>query len=98
MAAEVSTKVVEQPCVLEVKSVEVRVVEGRDRGAQRRLGAGGIRIGTGAMNDLQLTDPTVSRLHCEIRNLDGAVRIVDSGSTNGTHVDGVRIHVAELAA
>ena len=98
MAAEVSTKVVEQPGVLEVKSVELRVVEGRDRGAQRRLGAGAIRIGTGAMNDLQLTDPTVSRLHCEIRNVDGAVRIVDSGSTNGTHVDGVRVHVAELAA
>jgi transcriptional regulator with PAS, ATPase and Fis domain len=98
MAAEVSTKVVEQPGVLEVKSVELRVVEGRDRGAQRRLGAGPIRIGTGAMNDLQLTDPTVSRLHCEIRSVDGAVRIVDSDSTNGTHVDGVRVHVAELAA
>ncbi len=95
---DVSTQVIE-PARLELPSVELRVVEGPDRGLERRVGAGGLRLGTGAGSDLRLSDPTVSRLHCElVRRIDGGIRIVDQGSTNGTYVDGVRVHVAELAA
>ena len=97
MATDVSTQVIEHPGRLEVPSVDIRVVEGPDRGLQRRLGATGIRIGTGAASDLQLTDRTVSRFHCDLRTVGGALQIVDSGSTNGTFVDGVRILAAELA-
>jgi len=96
MVADISTQVVEHANQLQLRSVEIRVIEGPDRGLERRLGGGAVRIGTSVASDLQLTDPTVSRLHCELRNVDGTVRIVDCGSTNGTHVDGVRVHVAEL--
>src|SRR5262249_28912025 len=39
---------------------------------------------------------TVSGQHLEIRWVDGAWRIVDSGSTNGTFLDGLRIVDTEL--
>ena len=96
--ADVSTQVLSPTGRLELPSLEIVVVDGPDRGLARRLGPGGMRIGTGAASDLLLTDRTVSRLHCELRSIDGSIRILDSGSTNGTFVDGVRVYVAELAA
>jgi transcriptional regulator with GAF, ATPase, and Fis domain len=56
------------------------------------------RIGSAASNDLVLIDPTISRFHCSIQREGGSWRIVDTGSTNGTRVDGVRILSAELEA
>jgi DNA-binding NtrC family response regulator len=54
------------------------------------------RVGSAASNDLVIDDPTISRFHCSIQREGGAWRIVDTGSTNGTRVDGVRILSAEL--
>ncbi|MDF2692777.1 MAG: Response regulator of zinc sigma-54-dependent two-component system, partial [Labilithrix sp.] len=54
------------------------------------------RVGSAASNDLVLDDPTISRFHCSIQRENGGWRIVDTGSTNGTRVDGVRILSAEL--
>jgi len=44
---------------------------------------------TGA--DLTINDPKVSGLHCELRLQADGYRLRDLGSTNGTHVKGVRI-------
>jgi transcriptional regulator with PAS, ATPase and Fis domain len=95
---DVTTQVIEQAAKLEYPSVEIKVVAGPDRGLSARLAPGGMRIGTAPGSQLRLKDRTVSRLHCEIRVASGAVRIVDSGSTNGTFVDDVRILAAELRA
>ncbi len=76
--------------------MEVRVLDGPDRGTSHRVGPSGVRIGTAAGCQLRLTDRTVSRLHCELRIAGAAVRIVDSGSTNGTFIDGVRVFSAEV--
>jgi transcriptional regulator with GAF, ATPase, and Fis domain len=54
------------------------------------------RIGSHPSNDLVIADPTISRFHCRLAREAGAWRIVDSGSTNGTRVDGVKILTAEL--
>jgi transcriptional regulator with PAS, ATPase and Fis domain len=75
---------------------EVAVIDGPDRGARLELAPGVNRVGTAAGARLRLTDPTVSRLHCELHLTPGAVRIVDGGSTNGTYVDGVRVYDAEV--
>src|SRR3954469_24339376 len=96
MSSGITTRVLPGDGRLELPTVELRVVEGADRQLSSRLGAAGMRIGTGATCDLKLSDATVSRLHCEVRRVGAAVRILDSGSTNGTFVDGVRVHVAEL--
>jgi transcriptional regulator with GAF, ATPase, and Fis domain len=54
------------------------------------------RIGSAASNDLVLDDPTISRFHCRIQREAGAWRVVDTGSTNGTRVNGVKVLSAEL--
>lgn len=76
--------------------IDLAVVEGPDRGSRAAVGAGITRVGTSASNHLRLSDRSVSRVHCELRLLDRAVRVVDAGSTNGTFAEGVRIADAEL--
>jgi DNA-binding NtrC family response regulator len=55
------------------------------------------RIGTHSSNDLVLADPAVSRFHCRLIREEGAWRVRDWGSLNGTRVDGVRIRDADLS-
>ena len=54
------------------------------------------RLGRHRDNDFQIDDPSVSSLHCEILLVDGAVKIRDCGSTNGTYLDSVLIREAML--
>ncbi len=56
------------------------------------------RIGTHSSNDLVLADPAVSRFHCRLAREDGGWRLRDTGSLNGTKLDGVRIRDADLPA
>ena len=53
-------------------------------------------VGQQPTNDVVLADPTVSRFHCEILLDDGAARIRDLESRNGTWVDGTRVTEAWL--
>lgn len=53
-------------------------------------------IGRGSDADVMLDDSGVSRRHAEIHITDGRARIIDLGSTNGTHVDGAKQPVATL--
>ncbi|HET9656140.1 MAG TPA: FhaA domain-containing protein [Kineosporiaceae bacterium] len=46
--------------------------------------------------DVVLDDPGVSRRHAEIHLIDGRARVIDLGSTNGTFVDGERVHAGDL--
>src|SRR3984957_5799248 len=55
-------------------------------------------IGTHSSNDVVLFDPSVSRFHCKL-TCDGAGwRVQDSGSLNGTKVNGVRVRDADLTS
>ena len=45
-------------------------------------------IGRAAECDIRIEDPGVSRRHAEFRYADGAVELVDLGSTNGVSVNG----------
>jgi transcriptional regulator with PAS, ATPase and Fis domain len=96
--ADATTQVMEESARLVYPDVELRVIEGLDRGMTCKLEPPAIRIGTGAGSHLRLQDRAVSRLHCEIRIVGDATRIFDCGSTNGTYVDGVRVYEANLAA
>ncbi len=55
-----------------------------------------ITIGSMEGNDVILSDDTVSRNHCRIIQDDRHATLVDLGSTNGTHINGVRIKEAFL--
>ena len=54
------------------------------------------RIGSHASNDLVIDDKTISRFHCRIAREGQTWRITDTGSTNGTRLDGVKVLAAEL--
>lgn len=80
-----------------IPRLAIRVAREAEHGARDHVHAGEVcRIGTHSSNDLVLRDPAVSRFHCKLLR-DGSVwRIQDSGSLNGTTLDGVRIRDAEL--
>jgi pSer/pThr/pTyr-binding forkhead associated (FHA) protein len=56
-----------------------------------------ISIGRLRRCDIQLADPAVSALHCEIeRRQDGTCIIIDADSKNGIFVNDVKVTCAEL--
>jgi hypothetical protein len=50
-----------------------------------------VTIGQGADNEVVLDDDTVSTTHARLEYVDGAWRLTDLGSSNGTRVEGVRL-------
>lgn len=51
-----------------------------------------IKVGRDASNDIVINHPSVSKFHCTILvGENGELKIADTGSTNGTIVDGNRI-------
>jgi two-component system, NtrC family, response regulator GlrR len=79
-----------------VRRFQLRVIAGAEEGARHS----GVRertvIGTDPSCDLRLSDPTVSRTHCEIVLSDGKVMLRDLHSRNGTLVNGVSVVGAYL--
>ncbi|HEY0194753.1 MAG TPA: sigma 54-interacting transcriptional regulator [Kofleriaceae bacterium] len=91
-----STDVLPRLPSLQFADAVVRVVGGPDTGRELRLEPGATRVGTAPGCELRLTDAAVSRLHCELRVERDGVRIVDSGSTNRTVVNGLEVVEARL--
>jgi len=71
---------------LYVRRFEVAVTDGVDRGARFASTSDRLSIGTSEGNELRLTDPSVSRHHCELRTDARGLELRDLGSTNGTFV------------
>jgi DNA-binding NtrC family response regulator len=67
-------------------------------GEERRVGATRFRIGSHPGNDLVLKHRSISRFHLEIEACAEGFRVRDLDSTNGTWLNGVRIHDAYLPA
>jgi DNA-binding NtrC family response regulator len=67
-----------------IRLFEVSVVEGPDRGKRAVSRGDELTIGTSPGNDLELTDPGVSRHHCAIRTTERGLELRDLASTNGT--------------
>jgi pSer/pThr/pTyr-binding forkhead associated (FHA) protein len=59
---------------------------------------GGRRMNVGrvADNDLSLNDASVSKVHAAVMmNQEGTLLVADTGSTNGTYINGRRISYGE---
>ncbi|HTQ45953.1 MAG TPA: FHA domain-containing protein, partial [Polyangiaceae bacterium] len=93
---DVTRPVASETPTLRVLSVTLLVVDGPSRGTRVALPEGVARVGTAQGNELRLADPTVSRVHCELRVRSGSVVVRDCGSTNGTFVEGVRLREGEV--
>ena len=80
-----------------VRAFRLLVVEGQGSGQGWRSTGNRCAIGSHSSNDLTLTDPAVSRCHCEIViEGDREARVTDLGSRNGTYLDGVKVASAFL--
>lgn len=69
----------------------VVVVAGSEQGKHLEAGLEPITVGRHGDNRLALADPFVSGHHCIIAFEKGCLWVADSGSTNGTFIDGARI-------
>jgi two-component system, NtrC family, response regulator GlrR len=81
---------------ISVRDVILEVIEGPAAGKTHRSEGERMTIGSAALCDLVIDDPTVSRFHCEIQIGDDGARLRDTGSLNGSIVDGVRVLEAYL--
>jgi DNA-binding NtrC family response regulator len=79
-----------------VRRFWLSVTQGPDAGATFTSAGERAVLGTHESADFVLTDPAVSRFHCEIVPADGRVSVRDLGSLNGTLVNGVRVREAFL--
>ena len=77
-------------------SFRLEVVGGPDRGTTYTSSGERTVVGTHRSAHLVLTDPTVSRFHCELGAGEHGVRIRDMQSRNGTLVEGVELVDAYL--
>jgi DNA-binding NtrC family response regulator len=86
------------PAAVELVRLHIVVerVAGEERGETVVFDGDVCRIGSHASNDLVIEDKTISRFHCRIAREGNAWRITDTGSKNGTRLDGVKVLAAEL--
>lgn len=81
----------------QLRQVMLRVTSGPDRGAQIQVARPRITIGRSAVNDLVLTDTSVSGTHLQITLGDKrGILIRDLDSTNGSSVGDIRIREAYI--
>jgi two-component system, NtrC family, response regulator GlrR len=77
------------------ESIQLFQVVALDGAEQRWRATGGkLAIGSHGRNDVVLTEPTVSRYHCELHASSQGVWVTDLESRNGTLVEGVRVKEA----
>ncbi|HSD90753.1 MAG TPA: sigma 54-interacting transcriptional regulator, partial [Kofleriaceae bacterium] len=74
-----------------IAQFRLRVIVGPDVGASFETRGERTVLGSHESADLVLTDPTVSRFHCELVVEEGRVLVRDLGSRNGTLIDGVTV-------
>ena len=81
----------------QLRRVMLRVTAGPDQGAQIQVARPRITVGRSAVNDLVLTDTSVSGTHVQITLGDKrGVLLRDLESTNGTSVNGLRVREAYI--
>jgi DNA-binding NtrC family response regulator len=83
---------------LRIPGYQLKVVRGPDKGKLFAAASSEVSVGTHEKNDLQLTDPAVSRSHFTVEARPDGFRLRDLGSTNGTFVSGVRVADGALPA
>jgi pSer/pThr/pTyr-binding forkhead associated (FHA) protein len=67
-----------------------------DKALVMKPGGRRLSVGRVADNDLQLEHPSVSKIHAAlVLNREGTLLVADTGSTNGTFINGRRISYGE---
>ena len=74
------------------------IERGPQTGMTYVLPPGNTTVGRHPESDIFLNDVTISRQHCRFLLGEGRLVVEDSGSTNGTYVNDVRVDEAHLRA
>lgn len=85
------------PKTVHIRRAHLVLHPGTDQQREYTFDQNVITIGALEDNDIIIEDDTVSRSHCRIVQEDSSYVVVDLNSTNGTHINGVRIKEAYLA-
>lgn len=80
-----------------VQKITITVADGPDKGTAKTFEKPVIRLGADPLCDIVLTDPTVSRMHAEVRRRGENLELVDLDSTNGTFIDGISVGRVAIA-
>ena len=86
------TIAIKLPSAMPVRTLDVKVLEGPDRGA--RWEGEQATIGTARGNDVVLSDDTVSGYHVRLTAVPTGIRVTDFESTNGTFLGETRLEQA----
>jgi pSer/pThr/pTyr-binding forkhead associated (FHA) protein len=84
-------KAAQKPTRVEKLSRFIVIDRTGDESRTAEFSSESLSIGRGEKCRLMLDDPEISRLHATIHHRDGGFTIKDSGSVNGTHLNGERI-------
>jgi len=76
--------------------IKLQVLTGSDINLEGTFEKPVVRIGADPLCDLVMSDPTVSRMHAEVRRRGDTFELIDLDSTNGTFVNGERIKSFEI--
>jgi hypothetical protein len=79
-------------------AVYLEIIFGPEAGRRHPLSVVELVIGRGEAADFVLDDPTVSRRHATVCFENGAYRLRDLGSANGTRIEGRAVEEATLTA
>jgi len=74
----------------------IHVLNGPNDGQAFEISQPTLQIGSDSECEICLQDPTVSRLHCEIKQVGGRILAEDLNSTNGTWLNGWPFHSGEI--
>ncbi len=77
--------------VFERERTILEVLDGPEKGMKLSFDKRVMRMGSDPLNDLVLTDRTVSRRHCELLRQGSQLKLIDLGSTNGTFLNDLKI-------
>jgi pSer/pThr/pTyr-binding forkhead associated (FHA) protein len=72
------------------------VIYGAELGRKYHIDGREMTIGRGTLNDICVSQDSVSRTHATLRVEDAGVKIRDNESTNGTYVNDHKVHEAWL--
>lgn len=95
--APVSSATPSREALIDVDGAVLVVVKGPEVGERFYLDRASLVMGRDPGCDIFLNDVTVSRTHAAVDVGDGRVTVRDTGSLNGTYVNGIRVDSAPLA-
>ncbi len=75
----------------QLRKAKLVVIEGPDEGTEYDISKNKTFVGRAAINDITLSDSSVSGTHFEVRAEENGFLLKDVGSTNGTHLGGCRV-------